>query len=212
MKINVTYLLIIVFAVFSCGGTTKQSKYPYQDARLPVEERVHDLLGRMTVDEKIQQLDMYWGKEVADMGGHEAASYSEEKVEEVIGKTGIGSIHDFYPIRAKLEMKYKSMLWRKPVFGIPVLFIEEGLHGYCGLGSTSFPVPLELASAWDTALIHTIGRAIAAETRALGVDMIWRRLTGTRGSISSREESGVKYLPRSIQRSCYGKRIPGNFT
>ncbi len=36
----------------------------------------------------------------------------------------------------------------------------------------SFPVPLELASAWDTALIHTIGRAIAAETRALGVDMI----------------------------------------
>ena len=67
-----------------------QSKYPYQDASLPVEERVHDLLGRMTVDEKIQQLDMYWGKEVANMGGHEAASYSEEKVKETIGTTGIG--------------------------------------------------------------------------------------------------------------------------
>ena len=90
MKKNVTYFLIIMFAVFSYAGKTKQSKYPYQDASLPVEERVHDLLGRMTVDEKIQQLDMYWGKEVANMGGHEAASYSEEKVEEMIGTTGIG--------------------------------------------------------------------------------------------------------------------------
>ena len=69
MKINVTYFLIIVFAVFSCGGTTKQSKYPYQDASLPVEERVHDLLGRMTVDEKIQQLDMYLGERSSRYGG-----------------------------------------------------------------------------------------------------------------------------------------------
>ncbi len=172
MKINVTYFLIIVFAVFSYGGTTKQSKYPYQDASLPVEERVHDLLGRMTVDEKIQQLDMYWGKEVADMGGHEAASYSEEKVEEVIGKTGIGSIHDFYPIRAEIGNEIQKYALEKTRLGIPVLFIEEGLHGYCGLGSTSFPVPLELASAWDTALVRKVGKAIAAETRAHGVDMI----------------------------------------
>ncbi len=141
MKINVTYFLIIVFAVFSCGGTTKQSKYPYQDASLPVEERVHDLLGRMTVDEKIQQLDMYWGKEVADMGGHEAASYSEEKVEEVIGKTGIGSIHDFYPIRAEIGNEIQKYAMEKTRLGIPVLFIEEGLHGYCGLGSTLISRP-----------------------------------------------------------------------
>jgi len=172
VKINVTYLLIIIFAVFAYAGKTKQSKYPYQDASVPVEERVHDLLGRMTVDEKIQQLDMYWGKEVAMMGGHEAASYSEEKVEEVIGTTGIGSVHDFYPIRAEIGNKIQKYAIEKTRLGIPVLFIEEGLHGYCGFGSTSFPVPLELASAWDTALVHTIGRAIATETRAHGVDMI----------------------------------------
>ncbi|MFZ1082310.1 MAG: glycoside hydrolase family 3 N-terminal domain-containing protein [Candidatus Kryptoniota bacterium] len=172
MKKNVTYFLIIMFAVFSYAGKTKQSKYPYQDASLPVEERVHDLLGRMTADEKIQQLDMYWGKEVANMGGHEAASYSEEKVEKVIGTTGIGSVHDFYPIRAGIGNEIQKYAMEKTRLGIPVLFIEEGLHGYCGFGSTSFPVPLELASAWDTALVRKIGRAIATETRAHGVDMI----------------------------------------
>jgi len=172
MKESITYFLISMFSVLTCAGQIKHGKYPYQDTSLSVEARSHDLLGRMTVDEKIQQLDMYWGKEVAIMGGHEAASYSEEKVEEVIGTTGIGSVHDFYPIRAEIGNEIQKYAMEKTRLGIPVLFIEEGLHGYCGFGSTSFPVPLELASAWDTALVHKIGRAIATETRAHGVDMI----------------------------------------
>jgi hypothetical protein len=49
---------------------------PYKDAHLPVNLRVEDLLSRMNVEEKIRQLDMYWGKEVADMNGHEAAAWS----------------------------------------------------------------------------------------------------------------------------------------
>ncbi|HXB33732.1 MAG TPA: glycoside hydrolase family 3 N-terminal domain-containing protein, partial [Puia sp.] len=56
--------------------------------------------------------------------------------------------------------------------GIPVLFIEEGLHGYSGLGSTSFPIPLQLSGAWDTALLYEVGRAIGTETRAFGIDML----------------------------------------
>jgi beta-glucosidase len=172
MKKNITYFLIIMFTVFSYAGKTKQSKYPYMDSKLPVEKRVHDLLSRMTVDEKIQQLDMYWGKEVANMGGHEAASYSEEKVEEMIGTIGIGSVHDFYPIRAEIGNQIQKYAMEKTRLGIPVMFIEEALHGYCGFGSTSFPIPLELSTAWDTALVHKVGRAIATETRAHGVDMI----------------------------------------
>ena len=172
MKKNITYILIIMFTICSYACNKKQSKYPYHDTTLPVEKRVHDLLNRMTVDEKIQQLDMYWGREVANMGGHEAASYSKEKVEEMIGTTGIGSVHDFYPIRSEIGNQIQKYAMEKTRLGIPVMFIEEGLHGYSGFGSTSFPIPLELSGAWDTALVHKVGRAIATEMRAHGIDMI----------------------------------------
>ncbi|HTI12416.1 MAG TPA: glycoside hydrolase family 3 N-terminal domain-containing protein [Puia sp.] len=144
----------------------------YKDPKLPVEQRVADLLGRMTLEEKIKQLDMYWGKEVANMGGHEASSWSEEKVVANLGSTGIGSIHDFYPLSSELSNRIQRYALEKTRLGIPVLFIEEGLHGYSGFGSTSFPIPLQLAGAWDTTLVHDIGRAIATETRAHGIDMI----------------------------------------
>jgi beta-glucosidase len=148
------------------------SVYPYKDAHLPVDKRVADLLSRMTLEEKIRQLDMYWGKEVANMNGHEAESLSEEKVVSNLGKLGIGSVHDLYPIRPGIANALQRYAMEKTRLGIPVLFIEEGLHGYSGLGSTSFPIPLQLACAWDTSLAYRVGRAIATETRAHGVEMI----------------------------------------
>jgi beta-glucosidase len=162
------FLLISTFAAF----TRRLPVYPYKDPKLPVEQRVADLLGRMTLEEKIKQLDMYWGKEVANMGGHEASSYSEEKVVNSLGTTGIGSVHDFYPLSSELSNRIQQYALEKTRLGIPVLFIEEGLHGYSGYGSTSFPIPLQLSGAWDTVLVHDIGRVIATETRAHGVDMI----------------------------------------
>jgi beta-glucosidase len=147
-------------------------KYPYQNPGLPVASRVTDLLSRMTVEEKIRQLDMFWGKEVADMDGHEASAYDQDKVSAAIGTHGIGSIHDFYPLSASLTNQIQRYAIEKTRLGIPVLFIEEGLHGYSGKGSTEFPIPLQLASAWDTALARKVGHVIATETRAHGVDMI----------------------------------------
>jgi beta-glucosidase len=145
---------------------------PYRDPHLPVEQRVDDLLGRMTTEEKIRQLDMYWGKEVANMDGHEASSWSEEKTAASFGTAGAGSVHDLYPLSAEISNSIQRYAIEKTRLGIPVLFIEEGLHGYSGLGSTSFPIPLQLSGAWDTSLVRDIGRAIAKETRAHGVDMI----------------------------------------
>src|SRR5882724_884589 len=146
--------------------------YPYKDAHLPVEKRIADLLARMTLEEKIKQLDMYWGKEVANMGKHEAGSWSEEKVVSALGTTGAGSVHDLYPLSSEISNRIQKYAMEKTRLGIPVMFIEEGLHGYSGFGSTSFPIPLQLASAWDTSLVHDIGHVIATETRAHGVDMI----------------------------------------
>lgn len=156
----------------SVSAQSASHKYPYQDPALPVAARVNDLLQRMTLQEKIRQLDMFWGREVADMDGHEASGYDQDKISAVIGDHGIGSIHDFYPLSAALANRIQRYAIENTRLGIPVLFIEEGLHGYSGKGSTEFPIPLQLASAWDTALVRQAGHVIATETRAHGVDMI----------------------------------------
>ena len=166
------YLLIILFCLFTVSVSAQSVKFPYQNPKVPVEARINDLIGRMTNLEKIKQLDMYSGKEVANMGGHEAVSFSEEKAGKMIGNTGVGSVHDFYPLTAAVANRLQKYAIEKTRLGIPILYIEEGLHGYLGHGSTMFPVPLMLSSAWDTLMVHKIGRTIATETRAHGVDMI----------------------------------------
>jgi beta-glucosidase len=167
-----SFLFLSILALFSFKYAGKKPVYPYKNARLPVDQRVADLLNRMTLQEKILQLDMFWGKEVTNMTGHEATSYSEEKAIKTLGTTSAGSVHDFYPMNADVVNNLQRYAVEKTRLGIPLLFIEEGLHGYEGYGSTSFPIPLQLSSAWDTSLVHQIGRVVGTEARAHGVDMI----------------------------------------
>lgn len=166
------YFFLITLLFFSCTKQNEHVNYPYQNSSLSIEKRVDDLLERMTVEEKIRQMDMYWGKEVANMKGHDAISYSEEKISAVVGNAGIGSVHDFYPLSAEITNQIQKYAVGKTRLGIPILFIEEGLHGYCGNGSTTFPIPLQLASAWDTTLVREVGHVIAMESRAHGIHMI----------------------------------------
>lgn len=170
--VKYNFFLLLLFCLLSFKVERKYIIYPYKNAKLPVEQRVADLIGRMTLKEKILQLDMFSGKDVYGFKGHEATEYSEEITARMIGNTGIGSIHDFYPINVDIANNIQKYAIEKTRLGIPVLFIEEGLHGYSGKGSTSFPIPLELSCAWDTSLVRQVGSVIATETRAHGVDMI----------------------------------------
>ena len=163
-------VLIVVFSSFTRDKNIKQ--YPYQNSSLSVEKRVADLLDRMTDEEKILQLDMYRGNEFSNKLKHESTEYSEEITSNTLGNKSVGSIHDFYPLSSEITNQIQKYAIEKTRLGIPILFIEEGLHGYEGLGSTTFPIPIQLAAAWDTALVRKIGRVIATESRAHGVNMI----------------------------------------
>ncbi|WP_184543741.1 glycoside hydrolase family 3 N-terminal domain-containing protein [Mucilaginibacter sp. FT3.2] len=171
MKKNAFVLALLVITFCAFNAPEKPFKLPYKNAALPVEKRVADLLSRMTVSEKIRQLDMYWGHQVANMRGHEAESVSDSAAIN-IGTEGIGSVHDLYPLTAAVTNQIQRYALEKTRLGIPVLFIEEGLHGYESLGSTTFPTPMALAGAWDTTLVHKAGHIIATEVRAHGVNMI----------------------------------------
>ena len=163
-------ILIVVFCSFI--SEKKPIKFPYQNSSLSIEKRVADLIGRMTIEEKIQQLDMYKGVEITDMDKHDASKYSDEKIVKTLGNISVGSVHDLYPIDAETANKIQRYAIEKTRLGIPILFIEEGLHGFEGVGSTCFPIPLSLASSWDTSLVYQTGRIIATEARSRGVHMI----------------------------------------
>src|SRR5450432_407344 len=142
-------LFFSIISLFSvCNVTNAQTNYPYKNPHLPVEQRVKDLVSRMTMLEKIKQLDMYWGYQVADMNGHEASAFDLSKTQKSLSKEGVGSVHDFYPLSADITNKIQQYAMEHTRLGIPVLFIEEGLHGYSGTGSTAFPIPLHLSSMW----------------------------------------------------------------
>ena len=156
-------LLAFLFFV-SC----QSSEPPYKDSSLPIEKRVKDLLSRMTLEEKAAQLDMLSANDILK----DADNFNESQVVHFIDSMCIGSIHDFYPKTAALSNEIQRRAVENSRLGIPILFIEEGLHGYCGVGSTNFPVPIGSASSWDTTLVYNIGRVIATEARAHGVHFL----------------------------------------
>ena len=153
--------------------------FPYQNPNLPVDERVRDLVGRMTLEEKVRQLDLYRGareflgtNQMTDK--HQArpdAVFNPAQASKVLGTLGIGAIHDLYPT-PQLYNTIQAWVIKSNRLGIPCLFIEEGLHGYMASGETVFPQSVNLATTWNPELARETGAAIASEARADGVDMI----------------------------------------
>ena len=165
--------VLVISALFLSFKTDKKKEIlPYKNANLPVDVRIKDLISRMTLQEKIAQLDMYSATDMVDSAAHDTKAVSMQKTAVALGTIGIGSVHDLYPVTADVANNIQKYVIEKTRLGIPVLFIEEGLHGYSGKGSTSFPIPLQLSAAFDSSLVHKVGHVIATETRAHGVDMI----------------------------------------
>ncbi len=162
---QIVFLFIIAGFSFLNMSSLKE-KYPYQDPNLPIEQRIDDLLKRMTPEEKARQLDMYRGREVGDDG-----KFSLEKMQKSIGDLGVGSLHDLYPVTAEEANKFQDYCVNHTRLGIPAIIIEDGPHGYCGKLSTVFDVPIGIASTWDTALVREIGHVMGMEARAYGVHM-----------------------------------------
>ena len=161
------------------ASSASETALPYQNSSLAVSDRVADLLGRMTVEEKARQLDMYFGCEavlntnqfVARTHAKADAIFNPEMAEKNLGTLGVGAVHDLYP-RARLHNRIQAWIIKSNRLGIPALFIEEGLHGYMDSDETVFPQSVNLAATWNPELARLTGAAIAAQARANGVAMI----------------------------------------
>ena len=147
----------------------------YRQANVPIESRIDDLMQRMTLQEKVRQLDMYAGatglmsSHTDDTHAAHDAVFLPNKARQLFGDLGVGSIHDLNPTPEQSNMIQQWVIAHNRL-GILALFIEEGLHGFDA--GTVFPAPIGLAATWNPEIAQQTGEAVAAEARATGVDMI----------------------------------------
>ena len=154
-----------------------QEKFPYRNPALPVEQRIADLLGRMTLEEKIAQLGGTWQNRTIE---HDETLFFVGKNREflpdraaVLLKDGLGGMSRPSEDRGPREMAEFTNTVQKWIIehtrlGIPVLFHDECLHGHVAPQGTSYPQAIALASTWDTTLVHNVFSATALEVRARG--------------------------------------------
>lgn len=150
----------------------------YKDVTLSPEERAKALLSVMTLEEKVAQMDIIRGVEFCTKphklyhcAVHSDSEVNYDKLEETLSTRGIGFIHDCYS-HPVLFNKLQKYMVENTRLGIPCMFTGEALHGILWPGATVFPVPLALAASFDRTNVNKIGRAIASETRALGMHEI----------------------------------------
>ncbi|PTX95382.1 beta-glucosidase [Spartobacteria bacterium LR76] len=129
----------------------------YHDASLPVDERVEDLLSRMTVDEKIGQLT----QRLIDVG-------MEKDMEQFFSVIRTGSVGAY--ILMLEDAQYRNAMQKTAIeetrLGIPLLFGADVIHGH----RTVFPLPLGLACTWDPDLVEQAQTIAAREARSMGLN------------------------------------------
>ena len=152
------------------------SQVKYKNAALPVEERVEDLVKRMTLEEKVGQLVTFWSRDTLDFD--QDGNFIGVQDTAIINK-GLGtfSSRSFWfretsAERAKCVNGIQKYMIEKTRLGIPVLMFGEGLHGLMAGGATSFPQAIALGCTWDTTLVEQIFTVAAREARARGTRQV----------------------------------------
>ena len=143
----------------------------YKDAKLPVADRVADLLQRMTLDEKVDQLSWSWlhNVQVVDPTG----TFTTETARQTVAAEWSPEFKLTPRNAAILRNAIQRYQLEKTRLGIPIIFPGEALHGYMEYGSTSFPQALGLAATWDPKLVKRIFTEIGDEAGSRGAGQVF---------------------------------------
>ncbi|BDD01186.1 glycoside hydrolase family 3 protein [Persicobacter psychrovividus] len=154
---------IILFCLFplliSC---TKD----WKDEQLPSDERAALLVSKMTLQEKVRQMNLTRGDYLKTDG-----KLDPQKIHQQVEGLGIGAIHDFYAKTAEEYNTVQRAAIEASRLKIPALVMEEMLHGYYASGATVFPMPIAMGASWSKPLMEQVGHVIGTEARTHGSHM-----------------------------------------
>jgi beta-glucosidase len=162
----------------------------YRNPKLPIDQRVTDLLSRMTIEEKIAQTESMWITNNLKSFIDDKGNFSPDtKVQEIL-KNGIGQLGGpsqgssesekaaapYYGKGPRAMAVFTNAIQKYVIehnrLGIPTTFHEEALHGLVAPGATSFPQAIALAGTWDVDLVKDVFTVAAREGRSRGAHQV----------------------------------------
>lgn len=181
---SVSFIFIIIFSVVSVWANS--GKPLYLDPACPIDKRVDDLLGRMTLAEKIGQLNMPCAYKKISILGEDIPTKLEGCRKFTLGKRidKIGPGGGFFVLvntllqkgprqQAEFINELQKIAREKTRLKIPLFIMEEGTHGLMCAGGTIFPEGLGLGSTWNMDLIKEVYSIAAREARAIGAHQLY---------------------------------------
>ena len=163
-------ILLTIAVLASLNVSADARKYPYQDPKLPVEQRVEDLIGRMSLEEKVNQMSA----QLLFMDEFfEKRDYAKGHVRNIGHFLWDGNLPNDPASAAKHINEDTKRSIEASRWGIPVLQHGEALHGAQWGDATCFPQSISMAATFDTDLYHQVGLVIAEELRAVGVRQVY---------------------------------------
>ena len=149
--------LCLLGVTHSLSSKDKKSIPLYKDAKAPIEKRIDDLISRMTLEEKILQLNQY------TLGRNNNVNNVGEEVKKVPSE--IGSLI-YFDINTYLRNSMQKKAMEESRLGIPIIFGYDAIHGF----RTIYPISLGQACSWNPGLVEQACAVSAQEARMSGVD------------------------------------------
>lgn len=157
----------------------------YEDPKAPIEARVKNLLGQMTLEEKSCQMATLYGygrvlKDSLPTPAWKEAVWKDgiANIDEQLNGVGGGSKrspHLIYPFSNHVKAINQIQRWfvEETRLGIPVDFSNEGIHGLNHTKATPYPAPIGIGSTWNRALVRQAGEISGKEAKALGYTNVY---------------------------------------
>ena len=168
-------LLLISLMVLSLA--IQVAAQPYKDPKVPVEDRVRDLLSRMTPEEKFWQLFMIPGDISGDRNRYKTGIFGFQI--STVGQNGnaAGQMLSYAAGASATETAgmvndMQRFFLSQSRLGIPIIPFDEALHGLVRQGATAFPQAIGLAATFDPATMRRVSQAIAKECYTRGLRQI----------------------------------------
>jgi len=177
MKKYLQFLSYFFIGILCSTVFSQKNNFPYLNPNLSIEQRVQDLLSRMTLEEKFWQLfmipgDLSDGKEKYKNGifGLQIATKSadSDEAEQMLEYSKSGNAKQ----TATLIKEIQQYFVEETRLGIPIIPFDEALHGLIREGATAFPQAIGLAATWDVDLMENVSTAIAQEVKSRGIRQI----------------------------------------